>query len=376
LVKRVTSLDVAKRAGVSRTTVSFVLNNVAGMQISEDTRNRVLEAARDLGYVPDAAAQALASGRSKTIGLLLARRPHVIASDIFLTQIMEVLVRELNHHGMRLLLEVVEDFENSDSYLKLVRSNSIDGVLYSGPRYEDPALGALVEHSIPTVLMGAPPHPPEAKNTPARSPSGSPYYYVDVDNRAAALNAVNHLIHLGHTQIACITNARLTYVAASDRLQGYKDALKRHDIAFNGSLVRYGDFDPESGYMQMNSLLNSFPKFTAVFVASDVVAFGAMAAIREHGLRVPKDIALVGFDDVAVSRYFDPSLTTIKLPVVDLARYASEMLVGLIRGVTPDPSCVLLNAILVVRQSCGGIPGPDKPGFENHHLDNDIKEAS
>ena len=152
--KRVTSLDVAKRAGVSRTTVSFVLNNVPGMQISDTTRKRVLQAARDLGYVPDAAAQALASGRSKTIGLLLARHPHVIASDMFLTQLLEVLTREINRLGMRLLLQVVEDFENRESYMKLVRSNSIDGFIYSGPRIDDSALFSLVEHNIPTVLMG------------------------------------------------------------------------------------------------------------------------------------------------------------------------------------------------------------------------------
>jgi DNA-binding LacI/PurR family transcriptional regulator len=376
LVKRVTSLDVAKRAGVSRTTVSFVLNNVAGMQISEETRNRVLAAARDLDYVPDAAAQALASGRSKTIGLLLARRSHAIASDIFLTQIMEVLVRELHHQGMRLLLEVVEDFENSDSYLKLVRSNSIDGVLYSGPRYEDPALRALVEHSIPTVLMGAPPYPLENSNGSENIPTVSPYYYVDVDNRAAARLAVSHLIQLGHTNIACITNARLSYVAARDRLQGYKDALKRKGIPFNTSLVRYGDFDPESGYMQMNSLLDSYPQFTAIFVASDVVAFGAMTAIRERGLKIPQNIALVGFDDVAVSRYFDPSLTTIHLPVIELARYASEMVVSLIRGNKPEPSHILLSADIVVRQSCGGIPGPDRLGVEINPLKKNIKEAS
>ncbi len=153
--KRITSLDVARRAGVSRTTVSFVLNNVEGMQISEQTKLRVFQAAHDLGYVPDAAAQALASGRTKTIGLLLARHPRVIASDMYLTQIMDILVREISRHGMRLLLEVVEDFENRKSYLKLVRSNSIDGILYSGPRIDDTALGYLVEHNVPTVLMGA-----------------------------------------------------------------------------------------------------------------------------------------------------------------------------------------------------------------------------
>lgn len=336
--KRVTSLDVARRAGVSRTTVSFVLNNVVGMQISEETRKRVLDAAHDLGYVPDAAAQALASGRSKTIGLLLARHSHAIASDMFLTQVMEVLVREVNRQGLRLMLEVVEDYENRESYLKLVRSNSIDGILYSGPRYDDAALHLLVEHRVPTVLMGALP--------------GTSYYYVDVDNRAAAKQAVSHLLGLGHTRIGCITNANPSYVAAADRLRGYEDGLAQVGLCVSMDLVRYGDFDAESGYHQMNSLLEQNRDLTAVFVASDVVAFGAMSSIREHGLRIPEDISLIGFDDVPMSRYVAPSLSTVQLPVVDLARRASEMVVGLIHGEQPLETQVLLSASLLVRNSC------------------------
>lgn len=336
--KRITSLDVAKKAGVSRTTVSFVLNNAAGMQISDETRKRVLEAARDLGYVPDAAAQALASGRSKTVGLLLARRTNVIASDMYLIQMMEVLVREINRHGMRLMLEVVEDFENRESYLKLVRSNSIDGILYSGPRFEDAALRTLVEHGVPTVLMGALPN--------------TSYAFVDVDNHAAAKLAVKHLLSLGHRRIGCITNAKLSYVAAADRLEGYQDALAAAGVPVCPGLIRYGDFDPESGYAQMNSLLDENPDLTAVFVASDVVAFGAMSAVRERGLRIPDDISLVGFDDVPVSRYMDPSLTTVQLPVVKLAQCASEILVGLIFGHQPENPQILLDANLKIRKSC------------------------
>lgn len=343
MAKRVTSLDVARKAGVSRTTVSFVLNDVPGMQISEETRKRVQQAAFDLGYVPDAAAQALASGRSKTVGLLLARRPQVVASDMYLTQTMEVLVREFNHHGMRLMLEIVEDYENPESYLKLVRSNSIDGVLYSGPRNQDSALRFLIEHGIPTVLMG--------------TLQDVPYPSVDVDNRTAAERAVSHLIKQGHTRIACITNAAPSYAAAADRLRGYQDALCAAGLIFTPSLVRYGDFDPESGFQQMSSLINSDQKMTAVFVASDIVAFGAMSAIREHGLSIPGDISIVGFDDVPVSRYVDPGLTTIRLPVGDLARRACDMLVGLIRGDSLQSTRVMLDAQLVVRKSCGTPPG-------------------
>jgi LacI family transcriptional regulator len=338
-------MDVARLAGVSRTTVSFVLNNVVGMQISEETRRRVLLAADELGYVPDAAAQALASGRSKTVGLLLARRPHVIAADMYLTQILEVLVNELTQKGMRLMLEVVADFENRESYLKLVRSNSIDGILYSGPRINDAALSSLVEHNVPTVVMGMVP--------------GSCYYSVDIDNHDAAYRGVSHLIRLGHTRIACLTNAKPTYAAALDRLKGYQDALDFVGIPVDQDLIQYGEFDPESGYFHMKYLLDANPAPTAVFVASDVVAFGAMAAIRERGLRIPEDIALVGFDDVPISRFVDPPLTSLRLPVVDLAQSASEMLVSLIRGETPSQTQVILDAPLIVRKSCGSLKNGD-----------------
>lgn len=336
--KRVTSLDVARRACVSRTTVSFVLNDVEGMQISEETRKRVLQAARDLGYVPDAAAQALASGRTKTIGLLLARRQHVIASDMFLTQVMEALVHEINHHGMRLMLEVVEDFENRESYLKLVRSNSIDGVLYSGPRFNDAALRLLIEQGVPTVLMG--------------TLKGTEYFYVDVDNRAAARRAVQYLLQLGHTEVGCITNAEPSYAAAADRLMGYEDALSDAGIVVDSGLIQYGDFDSESGYREMRHLLDTRPNMTAIFVASDVVAFGAMAAAHERGLRIPEDLSLVGFDDVPVSRYIQPGLTTVSLPVMELVRRSTDMLVGLIQGEKPEQPQVLLDATLLVRKSC------------------------
>ena len=304
---------------------------------------RVFDAVKNLGYVPDAAAQALASGRSKTVGLLLARRSQVIASDMYLTQVLEVLVHEINRHGMRLLLEVEEDYKNPESYLKLVRSNSIDGVLYSGPLIEDAALRFLIEHGIPTVLMG---------NLP-----DMPYPSVDVDNRAAAEQAVNHLTQLGHTRIACITNAGSSYAAAAGRLQGYRDALANKEIPFCNELVRFGDFDPESGFQQMSTLLDGGQQMTAVFVACDMVVLGAMAAIRDRGLDIPRDIALVGFDDVPVAKYTEPSLTTIQIPMADLARRACEMLVGMIGGELPQQPNLLLDARLVVRRSGGAVPG-------------------
>lgn len=337
--KRVTSQDVAELAGVSRTTVSMVLNHIPGIQISEETRQRVFAAALELNYVPNAAAQALASRSSRIIGLILTRDPHHIASDAFITQVLDGLVQVSHRHGLRLLIDIVAAEHQKQAYLELVRAQRIDGILLSGPRFDDDALRTLHEHGFPTVLVGQVP--------------GSQFYSVDVDNRSAARQAVDHLIRLGHRRIACITNAPITYTAASDRLAGYRDALEAAGLLYDESLVRYGDFDPDSGYLQMLDILNLDPRPSAVFVASDVVAFGAQAAIRERGLRIPGDIALVGFDDVPLARFVDPPLTTIRLPAVELARRASEMLIGLIQGDHPAQKNVLLGTSLVIRASCG-----------------------
>jgi len=332
-------LDVARLANVSRTTVSFVLNDVAGSAISPETRQRVLAAAEELGYVPDAAAQALASRRSKIIGLVLARNTHHISSDAYLTLILDTLVSSVRAEGMRLMFDIVEGEHHRDAYLELIRSKRIDGMILSGPRFDDQALQALEEEGFPTVLMGQLP--------------GSSCRCVDVDNRSAARQAVDHLISLGHQRIACITNASLEYTAAVERLEGYRSALVNAGLPYDDAYIRYGDFDPDSGHARMHELLKQDPIPTAVFIASDVVAFGAVAAIGEAGLRIPEDIAIVSFDNVPLSRYVQPALTTINLPAKQLALKTSEILMHLIRNEPVDEKQVLLDTELIIRESCG-----------------------
>ena len=337
--KRITSRDVADLAGVSRTTVSLVLNNVKGVQISDETRERVLDAAQQLGYVPNAAAQALAGKRAQIIGLILTRNPHHISSDAFLNQILDGLITAAHKHSIRLLIDIVEEKHQKKAYLELVRAKRIDGLILSGPRFDDEALFSLQQDRFPTVLMGQLP--------------GTDFYSVDIDNLSAAKQAVAHLVKLGHTRIACITNAAPTYTAAADRLNGYRQVLEESGLPIDDSLIRYGDFDPESGYEQMRDLLTTSDKPSAVFVTSDVVAIGAKAAVFEEGLAIPGDIALVGFDDVPLARYLNPPLTTVRLPASELATRASQMLIQLIKGETPAEKQVLLDSQLIVRQSCG-----------------------
>ena len=339
--KRITSQDVADMAGVSRTTVSLVLNNVQGVNISENTRQRVREAAEKLGYIPNATAQALASRRARAIGLIMTRSPHHIASDTFLPQIIGGLLEVVRENKLRLLIESVKVEHQDRAYLELVRAKHIDGMILLTPRIDDTALKKLEDADVPAVLMGR--------------LNNSNLYSVDVDNRRSAKMAVNYLIELGHKNIACIANAPSSYSAAPDRVAGYKDALLEAGIPFNENLVRYADFDPQSGFESMQNLLTSGVKFTAAFIASDNVAIGVKSALRKANLKIPDDISIIGFDDIPWAQYSDPPLTTVRLPAEELASEACMMLLGLMKSSTPDKRHVVLNTELVVRKSCTAI---------------------
>ena len=336
---RVTSHDVAKAAGVSRTTVSLVLNGVQGIKIRPETRQRVIQVADQMGYVPNAAARALVSQRAQIIGLFLTRSSHHISSDAFITQTLEGLLDVVHQYDMRLMIDIIEPEHQREIYLEMARAKRIDGILLSGPRLDDEALQLLEKEGFPTVLIGQLP--------------GSDFCFVDVDNCASAEIAVAHLIQLGHTHIACITNANPSYTAAVDRLRGYQNALASAGLPFEPALVRYGDFTVDSGYQQMKDLLDRGADFTAVFVASDTLVLGAKAALLEHNLRIPQDVALVGFDDLPFAKYMNPPLTTVHLPAVELARQACNLLICQLQGEQACRQQIILDSQLIIRQSCG-----------------------
>jgi DNA-binding LacI/PurR family transcriptional regulator len=340
--KRVTSKDVAEKVGVSRTTVSLVLNNVQGIQISSETRQRVIDAAHELGYVPDATAQALVSRRTNAIGLVLTRSQHHIAADAFLPKIISGLLTTAKKQNIRILVDWVETEHQESAYFELARAKRIDGMILSTPRLNDKALKALENVDIPTVMMG--------------SISGSRLPFVDVDNVKAAEKATSYLMELGHEAIACISNAPPEYTAAPERVAGFRSALSSLNIPVNEKLVCFADFDPESGYDCMKSILQSGEKFTAAFVASDNVAIGAKAALREANMRIPEDISMIGFDDIPWAKYSDPPLTTIRLPAEALAQSACTLLLDMIQGnQNRQDNHLILETELIVRQSCKAI---------------------
>jgi LacI family transcriptional regulator len=332
--RKVTSFDVAKRAGVSRSTVSLVLNRVEKPVISEETKQRVFRAAKDLGYVPHAAGKALASQRTKNIGLVFSRSQ---ASHTFLLQVIEGLVQFTRDNDLRLLLDTFED-SGQESILELTRAKHIDGLVMFEPRTGDPTLHLLAEDAFPIVLIGS---------LPAEKLSS-----IDIDNRRAAARVVEHLVETGARRIACITNAAPSYTASASRLRGYKDALKAAGLPWDECLVRHGNFTSESGYLAMRDLLERhFPGMDGVFVASDTVAFGALRAMHEGSVKVPDDVLVAGFDDIPLARYASPPLTTMQFSGVEEGKRAGEMLNGLIEGRVKPGRRVKAEARLVVRES-------------------------
>jgi len=324
---------------VSRTTVSLVLNDVAGVRIGPETRQRILEVARRLNYYPDAAARTLASGRTRTIGFILCQSADRVFADAFLPEVLRGVGDAIQRCGFCVLLHSVDDVTAPEAYIGLVREKHTDGIILSGPRSDDCQLPQLEVEGFPLVLLGQLP--------------GSGIPFVDVDNVEAASQAMSHLVRLGHRRVGMITNAPLTYTAARDRLAGYRRVLEAADIPFDGRLVRYGDFREGSGHLAMNQLLDLSQPPTAVFVASDLVAFGALMAIRERGLRVPADVALVGFDDVRLAHYVDPPLTTVRLPAYELGYRAATLLSQFISGKPVEEQEIFLQTELIVRESCG-----------------------
>jgi DNA-binding LacI/PurR family transcriptional regulator len=323
-----TQQQIAEEAGVSRTTVSLVLNNVPDVRVSPETRQRILEVAQRLNYYPHAAARRLVSGKTSTIGLVWHRGPNPAYRDAFLPGLLQGVTRAAHKYGYLVLFRPIEPDEPDSSYVELARSHHIDGFILSGPRSDDSHLLKLHGEHFPIVLHGQLP--------------GADILSVDIDNVQGALAAVNHLLTLGHQRVGIITNAPLVYTASQQRLEGYSRALEQAGIPYDERLVREGNFDGESGVSAMQSLLACNPPPTAVFVASDMVAMGALQAIRDRG-----------FDDITAARFVTPALTTVRVPTFGLGWSAAEILADLIEQDVITQMHTLLETELIIRDSCG-----------------------
>ncbi|MEX3978389.1 LacI family DNA-binding transcriptional regulator [Paraburkholderia sp. EG287A] len=339
---RVTSSQVAKLAGVSRTTVSFVLNDVPHMGISEETRERVLNAARQLGYVPNAAARSLVSGATRTVALVTPHSEH-LKVDAFIPRMLAGVNDTCHAHGYKVIFEpIIETGRSGGSFIELVDSRRIDGLIaINTPRSDDVHLARLASEGFPLVVFGS------------KLAEHANIYSIDVDMREASRVATRHLLALGHKRVAYLGFASDEYHGVTERLYGYRDAMREFGLGLEAECVGFANFNAQSGYDAMNAMLERGPSFTALFAGNDTVAFGAMAALRKAGLHIPDDVAVVGYDDIPLAAFATPPLTTMRTSPYEQACEASNLLVRLMAGERPDELHSMMAVPLIVRESCG-----------------------
>ncbi|HLL66342.1 MAG TPA: LacI family DNA-binding transcriptional regulator [Micromonosporaceae bacterium] len=326
-----TLAEVAALAGVSPATASRVLNNSA--RVSPAARDQVHEAVVRLGYVRQRAARGTLHDRqTRCVAAVICESTPRLFADPYYGRVLDGAEAALAPHEMPLLLAFGDRAAALERYL---RGRHVDGVLLIAPRGRHPLASALRSVGVPVTMVGR----PLCKED---------FSYVDVDNRGGARRAVERLIAAGRSTIATISGPP-DIVGGVDRLAGYRDALQAADQPLGP--VLYGDWTRASGVHAMSRLLDHRPNLDAVFAASDLMAMGALHALRRAGRRVPEDVAVIGFDDMPMSAYTDPPLTTVRQPVEELGAAAAHRLIAAMSGENGDRSGAVLPTSLVVRRS-------------------------
>jgi LacI family transcriptional regulator len=322
--------DVARAAGVSVASVSRALNGHDS--VTDETRARILKAANDLRYVPHAGARSLITRRTDTVGVLLPDLHGEFFSELI--RGMDIAARVSGRH---LLISSSHGSASEAAQAILTLQGRVDGLLVMSPHADTRMLAANLPEALPIVLM----------NT--RIASGS-YAALSVDNYGGAAAMMRYLVDGGYRRIAFIGGPAQNF-DADERLRGYRDALAAEHAV---ETILPGDFSEASGYKAGLELCARRDRPDAIFAANDIMALGCLFALTEHGLRVPDDIALAGFDDVPIARFASPPLTTVRVRIVDLGRRAFERLVAEIDG-NADGARIneQLACELVVRQSTG-----------------------
>jgi DNA-binding LacI/PurR family transcriptional regulator len=326
--------EVAAHAGVGRGTASRVVNG--GAHVSEAAREAVLRAVDELGYVPNRAARALVTRLTDSVALVVSESEERFFGEPFFAGIVRAASAALSESGRQLFLTVAQSDSSRTLLEKHLTRQHVDGVLLLSIHGDDPLAAHLEERGLPTVLGGR--------------PAGVEVLsYVDIDNVAGAEEAVRHLVAAGRRRIATITGPA-DMMAGLGRLEGYRRALAEAGLPYDETLVAPGDFSEASGAPAAETLLDRRPDLDAVFAASDPMAYATLRVLAARGVRVPEDVAVVGFDDAPSSRHTVPMLTTVHQPVEEMGREMVRLLVARIEN-RPVDLQVTLAPKLVVRES-------------------------
>ncbi|MCW2883033.1 MAG: transcriptional regulator, LacI family [Sphaerisporangium sp.] len=330
-MKRPTLEAVAARAGVSRATVSRVVNGQS--TVTPEIRDTVLRAVSELGYVPNSAARSLVTQRTDSIALVISEpATRVFSDDRLFSMVIRTVSSELEAADKQIVLMLASSPRSHARVERYISGGHVDGVLLLSMHGADPLPTALTRMGVPVVSYG---RPAVAVDLP----------YVDNDNVGGAEAAVRHLLQGGRRRIATIAGPQ-DMIGGQDRLTGYRDALRGSD---RRSIVATGDFTRGSGTAAMRQLLEDDPALDAVFAANDAMAIGALQALRQAGRRVPEDVAVIGFDDIEAARYTDPPLTTVRHPIPEQAAAMVRLLLTSSEDRAGDH--IILPSELIIRES-------------------------
>ncbi|MBI5667560.1 MAG: LacI family DNA-binding transcriptional regulator [Chloroflexi bacterium] len=325
--------DVAREAGVSYSTVSRVLNDYR--HVHPDKRRRVLDAMERLGYTVNLQARSLAGGRSQMVGLVV----HDLGNP-YTAQIVQSIDEELATAGYELALHTTHGHHHKEAvYVDLLTHGLADGVLMLIPLGPTPYLRQLRDRNYPYVILS------DHQQHDGYSP------VVTTTSRQGAVDVMQCLIELGHRRIGFI-GGRHDFVSAAERLDAYRAALAACNLSFDPALVQAGDYQYRSGYAAATALLDLPQPPTAIFAANDLMAFAVYDVARSRGIRIPKDLSVVGFDDVPQASYMHPPLTTVRQPLIEMGRTAARLLLQAIENPAQPADMVVLPTELVIRDSC------------------------
>jgi LacI family transcriptional regulator len=322
---------VAEKAGVSVNTASRAINNKP--DINQETKKRIFKVAQELGYVRNNTAVALRTKKTGTVGVVIEDNRNPFYAEVL--NGMEVAAREKNYHII--FANTQRDYKKEEEAINLLLAKRVDGLLIAPVQDRDDDINSLVKANIPFVVVGR-----DFENIELDA--------VYNDEVKGGFLATEYLIKKGHKRIALI-DGFLYKSPAKGRLEGYKKALKKYGISIDDALVSVGDIDVKDGYERTRQMLEKDLDFTAIFAYNDMMAFGAMQAIREKGLRIPEDIGLVGYDDIPFCSLMDPALTTIRLKKQELGIESVKLLLSHINGNRKKPKKIRLDVDIIVRKT-------------------------
>jgi len=337
--KKVNIKDIARIAKVSHTTVSRALNDKS--RIRKETKEKILKIAKELGYRPDFIARSLVMKRTKTLGLVITN-----IANPFYTELAQGIEKTATKLGYSIIFcSTQSDISTEKQYIEMLRSKGVDGIVFSSAHMEDPNIVALAEEEFPIILVNRRTYHPVVKEK---------VDYVGVDNILGGFLAVEHLIRLGHKRIGVIGGSAESSVGR-ERLEGGKKALETYGLEQRGDFFLEGNFLKKSGYQRAKQFLKMAEMPTAIFATNDYMALGVYQAILEEGLRIPEDVALIGFNDIEFSSMRGIELTTIGKKKFEMGAIAVEILVEKIEKGDDRQSAkeIFLMPELIIRKTCG-----------------------